>query len=128
MGPLPEIRHEGDHDERPEVVAARDEARSDAGDVEAAFESGGDHVDEAVDGHPLNETEYAHEDEETSGPVATLSKIKPFQFIVDVSFGRASIYIILHCTVILYYTLLHMISGRQINLICHSLPKCIVNE
>lgn len=78
MGPLPEVRHEGDHDERPEVVAAGDEARSDAGDVETAFESGGDHVDEAVDGHPLNETEYAHEDEETSGPVATLSKIKPF--------------------------------------------------
>lgn len=60
---LAEVRDENDNDHDGEVVAAGDEATTDAGEPEAAFEGGDDHVDETVDGHTLSD----HEDGEKEG-------------------------------------------------------------
>ena len=59
---LAEVRDEDDNDHDGEVVAAWDEATTDAGEPEAAFEGGDDHVDEAVNCHTLSDDEDGEEE------------------------------------------------------------------
>lgn len=76
MRPLPEVRHEDDDEQDPEVVRARDKATLNAGEVEPAFERGRHHVNDAVDGHALGEAEETQADEEADGTVTELEEKK----------------------------------------------------